>query len=322
MATVTAKHLIAVALAGVILVSGSSQLTASTSAVIVHPDSSLRLSVLQDQAFPALRILLPGQIESCRGIEVEFPEHVWGRHRTTNEIERLYLRYPGSEEQAGQAPPEYQWRVDGEVVSYEMNLRETVTMKAEARLESDGVRFVYEFTNLSDNGYQELQAVTCVQLRSVFSDLYLERTYVYHDWGFDLLASETPLRLRMPRDEWLPCRYLVPYTWPVKPEGERVEVREDGATIYHKSRRVAAPLLATVSRDGGWLAATYTERSGNIWSNPELTCHHADPSVELGPRETKRVELKTYVIRGGFDELLSRIAGDFGSVEGHAAPPN
>jgi hypothetical protein len=322
MAKATAGHLIGVAAAVVILILGVAELAVSSGSAVVHPESGLRLMVIEGQAYPTLRILLPDQIEPCRGIEVEFPEHVWGRHRDTMEAEQLYLRLSGRPGQVEPTPPEYEWRADDVALSYEMNLREAVIMKAEARLESDGVRFLYEFTNLSGVDYQELQPVTCVQMRSVFHDLYLERTYVYHDWGFDLMASETPLRLRLPRGEWLPCRYLVPYTWPIKPPDERVELRDDGVTVYHKSCRVAAPLLVTLSQDGRWLAATYTEHSGNIWSNPKLTCHHADPSVELAPGGIKRLVLKTYVIQGSFDELLGRIAEDFGSARGQAAPPN
>jgi hypothetical protein len=322
MVTATAKRLIGHVAAAAVLMLGLAGSVAASGSVLVHPESGLRLVPVEGEAYPVLRILLPDQIESSRGIEVDFPEHVWGRHRGTAETEQLYLRRAGRREVAEPAPPEFGWRAHDEALSYEMNLREAVIMKAEAHLESDGVRFVYEFRNLSEVDYQELQPVTCVQMRSCFYDLYLERTYVYHDWGFDLMASETPLRLRMSRDEWLPCRYLVPYTWPVKSPGERVELRDDGVTVYHKLRRVAAPLLVTLSQDGRWLAATYTEHSGNIWSNPELTCHHADPSVELGPGETKRLELKTYVIRGGFDELLKRIAADFGPAGRRTTQPN
>jgi hypothetical protein len=87
-------------------------------------------------------------------------------------------------------------------------------MTAKAQLNADGVKYSYSFTNISSVSYQKLQAVTCVKLYSAFSDTLLERTYVHHTEGFDLLASETPERLTMPLNKWLPCRYLVSYDWP------------------------------------------------------------------------------------------------------------
>lgn len=43
---------------------------------------------------------------------------------------------------------------------------------------------------------------------SPFNDVFLERTYVHHADGLELLASETPERLRMKAEEWLPLRYV------------------------------------------------------------------------------------------------------------------
>ena len=180
-------------------------------------------------------------------------------------------------------------------------------MIARATLESDGVRFTYEFINRSESDYETLQPVTCVKLYGSFSDVRLERTYVHHKEGFDLLASETPQRLKMSEKEWLPCRYLVPYTWPVVPAEKRVEKDPDSITRYHKSRQVDEPFIATLSRDGKWIAATWTAETGNVWTNPERTCQHADPSTELSPGETRHVELKTFVFQGSLDRLWESV---------------
>jgi hypothetical protein len=50
---------------------------------ITEPNSGLRLTVI-NKDFPLLKILLPGQSNSERGIEVEFPEHVTGINEQTN----------------------------------------------------------------------------------------------------------------------------------------------------------------------------------------------------------------------------------------------
>jgi hypothetical protein len=118
---------------------------------------------------------------------------------------------------------------------YETELDNMITMTAKAQLEPDGVRYTYEFNNHSNVSYQNLQAVTCVKLYSNFSDTFLQRTYVHHPDGFDLMASETLQRLTMPLQKWLSCRYLVSYSWPVSPT--RIEKDEDSVTRYNKSRK-------------------------------------------------------------------------------------
>jgi hypothetical protein len=133
----------------------------------------------------------------------------------------------------------------------------------------------------------------------------LERTYVHHKDGFDLLAAETPSRLTMPLDQWLPARYLASFTWAVPPK--RVERRDDGITYYNKSRAVDEPLVATLSSDGKWVVASFTRTTGNVWSNPELTCQHVDPQVSLKPGGSTAMETKILVFPGSLGEVLHKV---------------
>jgi hypothetical protein len=92
-------------------------------------------------------------------------------------------------------------------------------MVARATLEDDGVRYRYEFVNHSKLDYATMQAVTDPRMVSrYFHDVRLERSYVHHKDGFDLVASETPDRLTLPLNRWLPNRHRVSYTWPVEPQ--------------------------------------------------------------------------------------------------------
>lgn len=61
---------------------------------LTDPASGVRLSVL-NQKYPVLKVLLPGQPITDRGIEVEFPEHVTGLNENTNMVEHLYLESRG-----------------------------------------------------------------------------------------------------------------------------------------------------------------------------------------------------------------------------------
>jgi hypothetical protein len=177
-------------------------------------------------------------------------------------------------------------------------------MLARATLEDDGVRFHYKFSNGSDVMYDMIYAVTDPRLTSVFHDVRLERTYVHHSDGFDLLASETPARLTMPLSQWLPSRYLASFTWPVP--AQRVEPRRDGITYYNKSRRVDIPLIATFSTDRTWVVASFARETGNVWSNPELTCQHVDPQSSLAPGQDATSEVKILVLRGSLNNVLEK----------------
>jgi hypothetical protein len=257
--------------------------------------------VVVNKDFPLIKVLLPGQSISERGIEIEFPEHVTGQNVKTNRVEHLYLATNRNLDR--RILPS--WRVDGNSLIYETTFDNSVKMTARAQLETDGLRYTYTFTNRSDVSYQNFQAVTCVKLYSLFSDTLLQRTYVHHADGFDLLASETPERLSMPLQQWLPCRYLVSYRWPVN--SKRIEKDEDSITRYYKSRKADKPFIATLSHDKTWIAATYTKETGNLWTNPERSCQHADPSITLDAGQTKRIELKTFIIKGNLEQLLKMV---------------
>ncbi len=272
--------------------------------MVRSPRSGVRLMVAAKPELPLLKILLPGQPEAERGIEIELPEHAFGRLRGNKEVRRLFLM--GSPRPEWQAQP--RWKREENAITYTMAFRGGVLLSARAAMEPDGIRLTYQAKNNTTFDFEEFQAPTCVKLYSEFYDLFLERTYVHHAEGFDLLASETPERLNMAKEQWLPCRYLVPFTLPVVPAERRVEQKEDGITWRHKLRQVDAPLIATISRDGRWVAATHTFQTSNVWSNPERTCHHADPGAPLPPRRTALLSLKVYLFRGSLPDLWAKIS--------------
>jgi hypothetical protein len=44
--------------------------------------------------------------------------------------------------------------------------------------------------------------------------------------------------------------------------------------------------------------------TGNVWSNPELTCQHVDPQASLSPGEEAILETKLLVVRGSLDDVF------------------
>lgn len=262
--------------------------------------TGIHIEVVQQNTLPALKILLPGQSESDPGILVLFPEHVTARGHGKSESVLLYRFSPGMQ------GTRTVWRRAGQTLEYEMELQAGVRLVARATLESDCIRFHYDLINYSDTDYDMIQAVTDPRMITpYFHDVRLERTYVHHADGFDLLASETPARLSMPLAEWLPNRYRASYTWPI--EANRVEKKEDGITWYNKSRHVDEPFLATKSTDGKWIMVTFSYDPGNVWTNPELTCQHADPETSLKPHAQSTLDLKILLFQGSLDDVLSKI---------------
>ena len=72
-------------------------------------------------------------------------------------------------------------------------------------------------------------------------------------------------------------------------------------------RAVDEPFLATQSTDKQWIFATFSRDPGNLWTNPELTCQHADPSIELKAGTTRGYEVKTFLIKGTLEDVLRKV---------------
>ena len=273
----------------------------------VQNASGLQMMVVTADDDPRLRVMLPGHVRADTSIHILFPEHVTAVKEGSTAAEQLYVFRPG---RAGVRPT---WRRRGNSLEYERALQGGIDLRARATLEDDGVRFRYELTNRSAQAYAMIYAVTDPRLTSLFHDQRLERTFVHHADGFDLLASETPARLTMPLSRWLPARYLASHTWPIP--ANRVEVRGDGVTYYNKSRRVDEPFIATRSTDGDWVIASFARDAGNVWSNPALTCQHVDPQTSLAPGEKAVLEIKMLILRGSLDDALRRAREQRPSLE-------
>lgn len=264
----------------------------------VQNAAGLRLLVSPEHMSPVLNVVLPGRPASDRSIEILFPEHVTVVKPGQPSGEQLYMFQPG---ESGDQPV---WRKSGASLEYERNFRNGIHMLARATLEDDGVRFRYDVTNASKVAYGLIYVPTDPRLTSIFHDERLERTYVHHADGFDLLASQTPERLTKPLDQWLPNRYLVSFTWPIP--AKLIERRDGGLLHYNKSRPVDAAFIATVSSDKAWVIASFARTAGNVWSNPELTCQHVDPQIALAAGQRATIELKMLFIRGSLDDAWKR----------------
>jgi hypothetical protein len=54
------------------------------------------------------------------------------------------------------------------------------------------------------------------------------------------------------------------------------------------------------------VVASFTRETGNVWSNPELTCQHVDPQTSLTPGQDATLEVKVLVLRGSLNNVLEK----------------
>lgn len=260
--------------------------------------SSVRIAIDADDRNPALSVVVPDGPASERSSKILFPEHVTVRAHDQSEQKHLYIFRPGRQ---GDSP---QWTKVGNTLEYTSDFGE-IHFVARASLVDDGIVFRYEFDNHSAIDYDMVTAITDPRFRTIFYDPRLERTYVHHQDGFDLLASEMPARLTMSMKDWFPVRYLASYTVPVPTE--RVQHRDDGITYRYKSRPVDVPMVATLSADRTWVAASFARDPGNVWSNPELTCQHVDPERRLPHGARAVYEVKILIFKGSLEDALRKV---------------
>lgn len=285
-------------LSSLVLVLGALVSSAQAQTLEVRNLSSVRIAIDAEDRNPALSVVVPDGPESERSSKILFPEHVTVRAHDQSEQKHLYIFRPGRQ---GDSP---QWTKVGNALEYASDFGE-IHFVARASLVDDGIVFRYEFDNHSAIDYDMVTAITDPRFRTIFYDPRLERTYVHHQDGFDLLASETPARLTMSMKDWFPVRYLASYTVPVPIE--RVQHRDDGITYRYKSRPVDVPMVATLSADRTWVAASFARDPGNVWSNPELTCQHVDPERRLPHGARAVYEVKILIFKGSLEDALRKV---------------
>src|SRR4030095_5754033 len=171
----------------VLLLSLGIPFAAASQTLDVRNSSGLRMSVDTDDRNPALIIVVPVGPKGIRSSEILFPEHVTVRAHGQSEPEHLYIFRPGTE---GYSP---EWKKTDNALEYARDFGQ-IHFVARAMLKDDGIVFHYEFTNHSGIHYDMVTAITAPRFHVVFYDTWMQGTYVHHQDGFALLASETPAR--------------------------------------------------------------------------------------------------------------------------------
>ena len=263
----------------------------------VRNAAGIEMAVDTQDRNPALSVTVPDGQKDDRSFKILLPEHVTVRAHGESDGKHLFIFRPGAE---GDAPV---WKRDGNSLEYSKDFGE-IHFLARATLTEDGILFHYEFVNHSTTDYDMVTAVTDPRFHAVFYDPRLQRTYVHTRGGFELLASDAPERLTELPTEWFPVRYMASYTNPIP--ADRVQRRSDGITYRYRAGRIDVPMIATLSEDGSWVAATFSRHTGNVWSNPELTCQHADPELPLAHGGEVQLEEKVLIFKGSLEDAMRK----------------
>ena len=267
----------------------------------VASGSGLRMERHGDPQRPAVALFLP-QTKYPSAI-IEMPEHAWRKEKADSAQAWFYRMYTSDRALRGQV----NWLKDGNALSFSMKTSSGFTLNSKATLESNGVVITHEVISNSVRQLAAVEAPTCVKLYRPFTDVFLERTYIHHPEGLELIASETADRSQKNAEEWLPCRYIARVGKNAPPAEHRVE-HLDGVTRYFRSRAADAAFLATESQPSGWTAATHAFNCESVFTNPARTCHHADPRA-LGITDGRAVlRLKVYVLKGTPKDVWSLVA--------------
>jgi SH3-like domain-containing protein len=268
---------------------------------VVASGSGLRMERHGDPQRPAVSLFLP-ETKYPSAI-IEMPEHAWRKEKADGEQAWFYKMYTSDRALRGDVT----WLNEGSTLSFSMKTPSGFVLNTKASLEVDGIAITHEVISNSVPQLAAVEATTCVKLYRPFTDVFLERTYVHHPEGLELIASETADRFEKNAEEWLPCRYIARVGKNAPPGAYRAE-RVDGVTKYFKSRAADAAFLATESHPGGWTAATHAVNCESVFTNPARTCHHADPRALAITDGRAVLQLKVYVLKGTPNDLWNLVA--------------
>ena len=280
--------------------------SAPAQAAEVRNPAGITMTIDTSDKDPALSVTVPDGPPSGRTFKILLPEHVTVRPHGQTDASHLYIY---GRDPATKAP---QWKQTGNALEYETDFGQ-IHFAARATLLADGILFHYDFVNSGPVDYDMATAITDPRFHAVFYDPRLERTFVHHKDGFVLLASHTPERLTLPLTDWLPVRYLASYTAPIP--SELVRQPGDGITYRYSPDRVDAPIIATLSNDRTWVAASFSRDPGNVWSNPELTCQHVDPQVPLPHGAHAQYEVKILLFKGTLEDALRKMSSQLNQLK-------
>lgn len=276
------------------------------------------------QGFPSLKIHLTREGESAGFLRVRFPEGIDASRAADGKHLKFYqdVRSPAwpAKLEAEPLGLPVEWKGDDQDASYVMKLDNGMVLRARAHIEDLAVRLSYELENQTDVDLGSLIIWSCVQLSPSppLADFLMERTGVLVDGRFrlfrDLILGFSPYA----REQAEYQRFAgypegrVPNTPnpDAKPHPGFPDDRTKDNYFRYAPQPIEAEAIATLSRDGTWAVATVGRGAHSVWTNPGISCQHADPAGRpCKPGATIDATNSIHVIEGSADEVTDFLNG-------------
>jgi hypothetical protein len=285
------------------------------------PAMELKLEGTQTpQGFPSLRIHLTRHGEDAGFVRVRFPEGIDANRSGDGKHLKFYqdLRSPAWPAELETEPVKLpvEWTGDEQDTRYVMEFDNGMLLRARARAEDRRVVLSYELQNGTDVDLANVTIWSCVQLMHSppLADFLMERTGVLVEEEFrlfrDLVPGFTPYSREQAQYQrfagYPPGRVSGGPNPEVKPHPGFPDDRGKDNYFWYAPQPIEAEAIATLSRDGTWAVATVGKGANSVWTNPGISCQHADPAGgPCGPGATVSVTNSIHVIEGGEEAVTA-----------------
>lgn len=265
------------------------------------------------QGFPVLDIHVARQDQNLGAIHVRFPETIEARQATNNRQLKFYqdIRSPEWPAQLECEPIlPVQWSGDESHQSYTMALDNGMKLEARADFVKDRVELSYTLKNDTTIPLRDIRIWSCIQFQSIpeLADPLMERTSILLEDRFVLLREQIPTFQAYPKEAATNHRFSGYMTGVKPPWKENPTIlphpghpNDMAKAIYfwYVPKPIARPVIATTSRSGAWTVCTIAPDAPGVWTNPGISCHHADPVVDAcEPGESVTVKNQLRLVRG------------------------
>jgi len=186
------------------------------------------------------------------------------------------------------------WEGGPKALGYTMRLDNGMVLKSSAKVDGPSVIFSHVLENTTPLDLRGVKIVTCVQLQLApdFADFLMERTGVPVGGRFRLLRDITPGFEPYSRSDAVRQRFLAfregAQRWfvgtkHVSPHPGHPDDPDQTITFWQAEPAIDNATIATVSRTGDMHIATSCRAASSVWTNPGISCHHADATVASCP---------------------------------------
>lgn len=125
-----------------------------------------------------------------------------------------------------------------------------------------------------------------MQLSPFLADPLMERTHCWTDSGFQLMRELVPGFQPYAKEKAVNHRFTAYLPGVPRPYEENPFIAphpgfpddpEQRVWFWTVTEDIPRAAIATVAKDGTWSVVTQGENALGVWTNPGISCHHADP---------------------------------------------